>query len=144
MGIRSLGQPTPEAVDGRLGAARQDCSGLAAALRGQVGAHCPAELLNCQLCMLSHRALDAYDSDWMVCMGACIKVTESLKGVQMPSEAVLRETATLLQMRSLHVAWTCPLSTVPQNNMTACSSLTLLATAWWLLAIGCWLLLAHC
>ena len=61
----------------------------------------PPELLSCQLCVLSRRALDAYDSDWIASVGAYIKVIASIgelsRGVQMPSEAVLREAASLLQ-----------------------------------------------
>ena len=61
----------------------------------------PPELPSCQLCVYSHKALDAYDSEWITSVDAYIKIIafigKLLRGVQMPPEAVLKEAASLLQ-----------------------------------------------
>ena len=75
MGIRSLGQMNPDQKQ-KVATLEQHIK-TAGALRRRVGAHCPPELLSCQLCVLSHKALDAYDSDWITGVRAYIKVIAS-------------------------------------------------------------------
>ena len=64
--------------------------------------HCPPELLSCQLCILSRKSLDAYDAAWLVAnkrhIQAMAVIGQTLqKGVSMPLELVLQETAALLE-----------------------------------------------
>ena len=105
MDLRALGQMNPDQK--QWFSTLEQHVKTAEALRALVGVHCPPELLSCQLCVLLQKALDAYDSEWMSSVQRQIKVVasvgESLQGAQMPTEAVLRETAALLR---------CPLSDV--------------------------------
>ena len=70
-------------------------------LRKLIGVHCPPELLSCQLCLLSQKALDAYDSDWIDSVKPFIEIVDRIgahlrQGVPMPTADVLKETAALL------------------------------------------------
>ena len=71
------------------------------ALERLLGAHCPPELLSCQLCLLSRKNLDDYDSAWMAANKRHIQTMAVIgqklqNGVSMPLESVLQETAAAL------------------------------------------------
>ena len=100
IGIRALGQMCPDQKEW-FGALEQHVKTVAA-LKGLLGTHCPPELLSCQLCLLSRKSLDDYDSAWLAAnkryIQAMAVVGQKLQnGVSMPVEVVLQQTAALLE-----------------------------------------------
>ena len=99
IGIRALGQMSPDQKEWfQVLEQHVKTSG---ALKRLLGAHCPPELLSCQLCLLSQKNLDEYDSAWMAAnkrhIQAMAVIGQKLQnGVSMPLESVLQETAAAL------------------------------------------------
>jgi len=99
IGIRAFGQMNPDQKDW-FSTLEQHVK-TTAALRKCVGTSCPPELLSCQMCLLSNKALDEYDSEWIRKVAPFIKVVSAVgahlrKGLRMPIVDVLMETAALL------------------------------------------------
>lgn len=100
IGIRSLGQMSPDQKEWFDVLERHVKT--AAALKRLLGTHCAPELLSCQLCLLSRKSLDPYDSAWLAAnkrhIQAMAVIGQKLQnGVSMPLESVLQETAALLE-----------------------------------------------
>ena len=100
IGIRALGQMSPDQKEW-FEVLEQHVK-TSTALKRLLGTHCPPELLSCQLCLLSNKNLDAYDSAWLAAnkrhIQAMAVVGQKLQnGVSMPLALVLQETAALLQ-----------------------------------------------
>ena len=98
IGVRSLAQMNPDQKEW-VSTFEQHVK-TSAALMDLVGSRCPPELLSCQLCLLSRKALDTYDSEWIAASKEHIKVLAVIgkrlqHGVPMPIERVLQETAAL-------------------------------------------------
>ena len=100
IGVRALGQMNPDQKEW-FSTLEQHVK-TTAHLRALVGTSCPPELLSCQLCLLSHKALDRYDSEWILKVSPLIRVVAAVgarlrKGVRMPTVDVLEETSRLLR-----------------------------------------------
>ena len=100
IGIRALGQMSPDQKQWFV--VLEQHVKTVAALKRLLGTHCPPELLSCQLCLLSRKNLDAYDSAWLAAnkrhIQAMAVIGQTLQnGVSMPLEMVLQETAALLR-----------------------------------------------
>ena len=99
IGIRALGQMSPDQKEW-FRVLEQHVKTVAA-LKRLLGTHCPPELLSCQLCLLSRKNLDEYDSAWMAANKRHIQTMAVIgqklqNGVSMPLESVLQETAAAL------------------------------------------------
>ena len=99
IGIRALGQMGPDQKEW-FQVLEQHVK-TSHALKRLLGAHCPPELLSCQLCLLSRKNLDDYDSAWMAANKRHIQTMAVIgqklqNGVSMPLESVLQETAAAL------------------------------------------------
>ena len=100
IGIRALGQMSPDQKEW-FSVLEQHVK-TATAVKALLGTHCPPELLSCQLCVLSRKNLDAYDSAWLAAhkrhIQAMTMIGQKLQnGVSMPLAEVLQETAALLE-----------------------------------------------
>ena len=100
LGVRALGQMNPDQKEW-FSTLEQHVK-TTKSLRELVGTSCPPELLSCQLCLLSNKALDAYDSEWMLNVRTFIRVVASVgaylrKGLRKPTADILKETAALLR-----------------------------------------------
>ena len=100
LGVRAMGQMNPDQKEW-FSTLEQHVK-TTKFLRELVGTSCPPELLSCQLCLLSNKALDAYDSEWMLSVRPFMRVvacvgTHLRKGVRMPTADILKETAALLR-----------------------------------------------
>ena len=100
IGIRALSQMSPDQKDW-FTILEQHVKTIDA-LKKLVGKDCPPELLSCQLCLLSKKALDAYDSEWLAATKKYIKALAVIGArlqnkVSKPVEDVLQETAALLE-----------------------------------------------
>ena len=100
IGIRSMGQMNPDQkqwfqiLEQHVKTTKE--------LRALVGTHCPPELLSCQLCLLSNKAFDKYDSEWIREVGPFIRVVAAVgarlrNGVRVPMVQILEETSKLLR-----------------------------------------------
>ena len=99
IGIRALGQMAPDQK--KWFQVLEQHVKTSHALKRLLGAHCPPELLSCQLCLLSRKNLDDYDSAWMAANKRHIQTMAVIgqklqNGVSMPLESVLQETAAAL------------------------------------------------
>jgi len=100
IGIRALGQMNPDQK--QWFSTLEQRIKTTAHLRALVGTSCPPELLSCQLCLLSHKCFDMYDSEWILKVRPFIRVVAAVgarlrKGVRMPTLDVLKETSRLLR-----------------------------------------------